>query len=212
MITKSWKVLRFIIPAVILSLMFYYLAAIVRQYEQKTYETTKKNTIEATSIFAHNIDGLVQDGFTWDEHRDLYNNMIFWYIETVSVNDYVYIAIFDLGFNEYEDILGTQRFECVGTFDLFEYDGNRSVIYNAITMSNTGSVELVVGGKQQELYFQAIPLDNTKYWIFVGVNRERVLQSFDFSLLINPILIIGLLFTLSIMDSVWQRVKQIRKK
>ena len=193
-----------------LALTFYYLTFMVGQYEDLAYETIKTNRVMATSIFANNINGLVESGFTWDEHSELYDSMIEGYIETVIAYDFAYVAIVDAELQCVERFAGHNP--CMGSVYLFEDENNLPIIQLAIAESNTGFVEIIINGHLQMLYFHAIPLDNIQYWIFIGVSRERVLEEFDFSSLRLPIFIIGFFFTISIMDSVWQRITKIRRE
>ena len=209
---KTRKTLLLLIPVLMLALTLHYLTFIVRQYEDMAYETIRLHRIEATSIFASNINRLVESGFTWEEHRDLYDTMIHWYVETMSIDDFIYITIVSPYVDYWNNLLTISRLDNIGSFDIFENVGNVDIIMDAISKSNTGFIEIIINGEQVELFFQAIPLYNTKYWIFVGVNRVRVVETFDFSVLQIPIIAIGLLFTISTMDSVWQRIVKTKRK
>ena len=195
-----------------LALTFHYLAFVVRQYEDMAYEAIKLHRIETTSIFASNIDKLVVSGFTWDDNRDLYDTMIHWYVDTMGIDDFTYITIVSPYIDPASNGFAIRKLYGVGSFDLFESEDNIQIVMEAISESNAGFIDVVIGGATRRLYFQAIPLDNTEYWIFVGVNREILLETFDFSILQIPIFIVGLFFTISIMDSVWQRILKIRRK
>ena len=195
-----------------LALTFHYLTFVVRQYEDMAYEAIKLHRVETTSIFAGNIDKLVRSGFTWEDNRDLYESMIHWYVDTMGIDDFTYITIVSPQVDCASNRVFVRRLYDVGSFDLFENEENLCVVMGAIAESNTGFIEVVVNGVLRELYFHAIPLDDTEYWIFVGVNREVLLATFDFTMLQIPMLVVGLFFTVSIMDSVWQRILRIRHK
>ena len=212
MTKKRWKALFILIPILMTALTFHYLTVIVRQYEDMVFDAVKHYRVETTRIFAENIDRLVERGISWDENQDLYDSMVHWYVDSMSVSSFTYITIkspyFDADLEQY----AIGKMPGVGSFDLLECEENLGVVLDATAEANTGFIEVNIGGAQRLLYYHAIPLENTEYWIFIGVNRELLLATFDFTILKIPMLIVGLLFTVSLMDSIWQRMLRIRNK
>jgi hypothetical protein len=96
-------------------------------------------------------------------------------------------------------------------YDLFENRENKALLIAALEQDIYGFVDVIINSKTQMMYFQAIPLHDTEYWVLVGVNREHVIAHLDLAKLRFPIFIIGVLFVISTMDSIWQRVQKIRK-
>lgn len=203
---KSYKAALLLLPSIILALTFYYAGFVLSFSEQNIYETIRENRVTTTSIFANNIDGLVSGGFTWEEHQELYNSAIKLYIEMISVDDFVYTMI------TYSDFRCVERFEHLNTFDIFEDERNLDIIISATYESNVGFIEVWIDGEIQPLYFHAIPLEHTKYWVFVGVNRCEVIAGLDLSRLRLPIYMVWILVIVSVMDSVWQRILRIKQR
>jgi hypothetical protein len=142
----------------------------------------------------------VNNGFSWETDGDLYDRAIHLYIEMIDSDDAVYATVIDKNFENYLDN-GNIVFD----------NENIQIILNTISNNKIGYVEIMLNNEKQTFYFQAIPLNNTEYWVLVGVNRNSVIERLNINKIKIPIFIIGLLFIINAMDSIWQRIVKIRR-
>jgi len=130
------------------------------------------------------------------------------YIEMLESEDAIYVALISKNLE-----MSIEDFYCDSSngIDLFECQRNKILILTAIEKDKVGKVTIRLNGAEQELFFHAIPLYNVEYWVIIGVNRSLIVERLDADKLRIPIFIIGILFVISTMDSIWQRIIKIRK-
>jgi len=203
---RVWKLIFILIPLFMCVMTLYYSNTIIHHFEESVYTNVKQEKINAMSIFAQNIDELVNAGFSWESDGALYHSAIQLYIEMLGSDDAAYVALISKCYG-----IATEQFNCKAAFDLFECEINKRIIIEAIQQNQIGQVVITLGGREQDLYFHAIPLHDVEYWVVIGVDRQRIIERLDINKLRVPIFIIGILFIISTMDSIWQRIIKIRR-
>jgi hypothetical protein len=157
-------------------------------------------------IFAHNIDELVNAGFTWETDGELYDRIIQTYVDILNADNSIHAAVVS---KEYELLL--ELYSCNAVFNIFQDENNRTIIISALSENTFGLVEVSLYGEIQEMYFQAIPLNNIEFWVLIGIDRNYIVSNLDLDKLRLPIFMIGVLFIISTMDGIWQRIVRIRR-
>lgn len=206
---KGWKVLFVLIIPIMLMSAFYFSNYMISYSEQQIYESTRNQRAQATAVFARNIDKLVSDGFTWEDNRAMYNQMVYTYVNMMMLDDSVYITLLDNQLQRCIAFFGVE----LGNVNVFEDERNRVIITEAIEESNgTGIVKIWIEDEKIGFYFHSIPMEDVKYWIMIGVNREVVVASLDLSNLRWPGFVLVGLFAVAILDSIWQRITKVKRR
>ena len=198
---RIWKIAFVLTPLIMLVMTLYYSNTIIRYFEDSVFISVKEEKMKAMNIFANNIDELVNAGFSWETDGSLYDRQIRLYIDMLDSDGSTLVALISKDFELVTDEADS---------DLFKNEEIMQSIENAIRKENVGRTEIFFDGGQMELFFHAIPLDDVEYWVLIGVDRTRIVNNLDLDKLRIPIFIIGLLFIVSTMDSIWQRIMKIR--
>jgi len=202
---KAWKLIFVLTPLLMLVMTLYYSNTIIRYFEDSVYTNIKEEKMKAMNIFAHNIDELVNAGFSWELDGKLYDQQIRLYIEMLDSDDATHVALITKDFE-----IATDIYMCKTPLTLFEDVEIRQIIMDAIQKDKMGRIDIPFNGSRMDLFYQAIPMNDVEYWVVLGLDKARVIDNLDLNRIKFPIFIIGLLFVISTMDSIWQRIVKIR--
>ncbi len=146
---------------------------------------------------------LTSAGYKGEEYDGLYNQMVFIYNKTLGEK----VSILTFMLDENNTIRHSNTYNEQMLSPLLKNKDNMNMIYKETESNEFGEVTLNNENEQEIMYFHKIIISNGKqFFLFMGVDRERIISNLNANEIIIPICIVCMLLLGLAEYAVWMNI------